>query len=327
MSGPPRLSVSTNPTGSISSPSTPGSSVRGRPHGARKRIPVQGLFVANPDEDDVSPKSSPVRSSPVTASSSGSGGRTISTLQSSMTSNASSSSQLRLGASSVLGTVYPSVPAPNTPVTAFPSPHPAPPTPSNLQYPSSSSSGPPQPPPHPDRHFHRAFTAPPVENGPIRPHDTRHASLSGVPPSSPTRHLPALPSPPLHPTQRHAPSPISSNTNSNHPPPNSIYSQPDASGSRPQLHHLHTLLKSTSPDEMLHSAQGSASESGRSFQSLGSSESVVTRPRAGSITSKVLLQVTTDNDQFSVVDITGMHTAEAILERVFSKVRPRKRTG
>jgi hypothetical protein len=27
-----------------------------------------------------------------------------------------------------------------------------------------------------------------------------------------------------------------------------------------------------------------------------------------------------DNDQFSVVDITGMHTAEAILERVFSKV-------
>jgi hypothetical protein len=29
-----------------------------------------------------------------------------------------------------------------------------------------------------------------------------------------------------------------------------------------------------------------------------------------------------DNEQFTLVDITGMNTAEAIMERVFSKVCP-----
>jgi mitogen-activated protein kinase kinase kinase len=36
---------------------------------------------------------------------------------------------------------------------------------------------------------------------------------------------------------------------------------------------------------------------------------------------KVLLQVTMDNEQFMLVDITGMNTADGIKERVFSKVR------
>jgi hypothetical protein len=98
-----------------------------------------------------------------------------------------------------------------------------------------------------------------------------------------------------------------------------IYTQPEASGSRPHLQHLHTLLKSNSPDDITSPGQGS--EGGRSFASLGSSESITTRARSASVqTHKVLLQVTMDNESFSVVDITGMHTADAILERVFSKV-------
>ncbi len=63
------------------------------------------------------------------------------------------------------------------------------------------------------------------------------------------------------------------------------------------------------------------SEGGRSFASGGSSESIATRARSGSSASlKRLLQVTMDNEQFTLVDITGMNTADAILERIFSKV-------
>jgi mitogen-activated protein kinase kinase kinase len=47
------------------------------------------------------------------------------------------------------------------------------------------------------------------------------------------------------------------------------------------------------------------------------------RARTGSFntSAKRLLQVTTDNEQFTLVDITGMNTAEAIRDRIFSKVR------
>lgn len=46
------------------------------------------------------------------------------------------------------------------------------------------------------------------------------------------------------------------------------------------------------------------------------------RARSGSFnaSAKRLLQVTTDNEQFTLVDITGMNTAEAIRDRIFSKV-------
>jgi mitogen-activated protein kinase kinase kinase len=45
------------------------------------------------------------------------------------------------------------------------------------------------------------------------------------------------------------------------------------------------------------------------------------RARSGSLAGqKKLLQVTMDNEQFTLVDISGMHTPEAIMERVFSKV-------
>lgn len=58
-------------------------------------------------------------------------------------------------------------------------------------------------------------------------------------------------------------------------------------------------------------------DSGRSFGSL----EVGGRARSGSVqSSKVRVQVTTDNESFTTVDITGMQTAEGIKERVFSKV-------
>jgi mitogen-activated protein kinase kinase kinase len=46
------------------------------------------------------------------------------------------------------------------------------------------------------------------------------------------------------------------------------------------------------------------------------------RARSGSFNAaaKRLLQVTTDNEQFTLVDITGMNTADAIRDRIFSKV-------
>jgi mitogen-activated protein kinase kinase kinase len=53
-----------------------------------------------------------------------------------------------------------------------------------------------------------------------------------------------------------------------------------------------------------------------------SGTSTSTRARSGSFnaSTKRLLQVTTDNEQFTLVDITGMNTAEAIRDRIFSKV-------
>jgi len=53
------------------------------------------------------------------------------------------------------------------------------------------------------------------------------------------------------------------------------------------------------------------------------------RARTGSFntSAKRLLQVTTDNEQFTLVDITGMNTAEAIRDRIFSKVYPPSTSG
>lgn len=62
-----------------------------------------------------------------------------------------------------------------------------------------------------------------------------------------------------------------------------------------------------------------ASDGGRSFASGNSFEG---RNRSGSVQShKTLLQVTMDNEQFILVDVTGMTSADGIKERVFAKVR------
>lgn len=58
-----------------------------------------------------------------------------------------------------------------------------------------------------------------------------------------------------------------------------------------------------------------------STRSYGSMEIGGSRARSGSVqSSKIRVQVTTDNESFTTVDITGMQTAEGIKERVFSKV-------
>lgn len=97
------------------------------------------------------------------------------------------------------------------------------------------------------------------------------------------------------------------------------------------LQHTHSLGPghggAASPEEI-------ASPGARSLASLHSLNATAAGPsrlRAGSM-QKVLLQVTTDNEQFTLVDISGMKTADGIKERVFSKVsqvdsdRPQKLT-
>jgi len=162
---------------------------------------------------------------------------------------------------------------------------------------------PPLPPPQPDRHnqnhtARRAFTTPPEAPAiPQRPHDTRHSSLSGqgqhsqanVPPPSPSRlSRHALPSPPTQ-------------------------SSPPTQESR-RLPQPNPNIRMSSPEEGI----SPVVEGGSGF-----------RARTGSFntSAKRLLQVTTDNEQFTLVDITGMNTAEAIRDRIFSKVRHILRLG
>lgn len=170
-------------------------------------------------------------------------------------------------------------------------------TPHSTSTPNLLSPTPPQPPPQPDRHLaRRAFTSPvpPQDLHPQpshRPMEVRHGSLggggaggasSGHPPPSPSRTArPALPSPPI----QSSPPPQHSGHDGRPLPPN------------PRM---------SSPEEVLSPVSG---ESGA-------------RARAGSFNAapKRLLQVTTDNEQFTLVDITGMNTAEAIRDRIFSKV-------
>lgn len=237
--------------------------------------------MANPDNSD-DDGISPVRTSPVTASSTSSGGDQPRGL--------------------------PTIPQGNTP----PPPGVHSTSTPNLLAPNAT---PPLPPPQPDRHLaRRAFTSPvppqqldqqaqsqqqqqQQQHG-GRPMEHRHGSLGGggggshlghthtqQPSASPSRGTrPALPSPPT----QSSPPPQHSGGSSGHDgrplPPN------------PQ--------RMSSPEEVL----SPVVEAGRA--------------RAGSFnnTTKRRLQVTTDNEQFTLVDITGMNTAEAIRDRIFSKV-------
>lgn len=53
---------------------------------------------------------------------------------------------------------------------------------------------------------------------------------------------------------------------------------------------------------------------------LGGATANGNRLRSGSV-QKTMLQVTTDNEQFFVVDITGVHSSDGIRERIFSRLR------
>lgn len=321
--GPPRLSLSTGGAG----PSTPNPTRR--PQGARtSRRGGPGLFVANPDnsDSDISPKASPVWASPATTSSQssvrgvpisavsgnsgGSGGYgnvspTASTGYGSLTGRGVPHSYRMSPSNSA-----PTVPAPNTPLPHSASyqatmqppasvplePAPVVPNAPHVQsYPS-------YPLPQPKRHYTTPTAASTPEQ---RAHETRHGSVGGTtrphpphPPShhSPGRHLPPLPSPSLQ------SAPILPHQ----------YSEP----TRPPLPHAGSSNKVSSPEDALSPA--GASEGGRSFASGGSFEG---RNRSGSVQShKTLLQVTMDNEQFILVDVTGMTTAEGIRDRVFAKV-------
>ena len=144
----------------------------------------------------------------------------------------------------------------------------------------------------------RAFTTPIPEPHPHRDRMTG-GSLSGPhPPASPMRALPALPSPPAT-----APPSIHQSPPSLHPStPSSVHSQP-----------MLQTARMDSP-ELLISPSGQSENSSSLGHSMG-------RIRSGSVSNnKVLLQVTTDNEQFTLVDVTGMNTPDAIRERIFSKV-------
>lgn len=173
--------------------------------------------------------------------------------------------------------------------------------------PSSASSSrpmPPQPPPQPERHRDfsqkpRAFTTPTMERERGTIGDARVNSIYREQPGSPNRALPPLP--PMK--AQSVPSPTAGQLNqlhgsspSNHP---GHFHPPHLFPPTPPTPAGPSLTRVSSPDDALH---------------------VPDRRQRSNSMFKVLLQVTTDNEQFSIVDITGVHTAEAIRERIFSKV-------
>jgi mitogen-activated protein kinase kinase kinase len=150
-----------------------------------------------------------------------------------------------------------------------------------------------------DRHYRRAQTTP--MDQPVRP--TPEPRISGPLPHSPTRALPPLPSPPFK-----SASPLTTFQPA-HPLPT-----PPPSYPLPATPYPRQPSRIDSPETLL------SPDNSRSYIGPGDG-SLVSRGRSGSVTSsKIVVQVTTDNESFTTVDITGMHTAEGIKERVFSKV-------
>jgi mitogen-activated protein kinase kinase kinase len=290
---PPRLSVSNSQAGP--STPTPPSTIGRRPMGARRRV-NPGLFVANPDNSDhetsptrVSPTAGRTRPAGPYGSGSGLGSGSGSGTSGGGSGIGPSFSSLSLEEPS---RSLPTIPEPHpTPASALAPPQAQAQASSSSPYSTvgplsnhSSSSLPPIPPPQPERHTRRAYTTPPVE--PHRPQDTRHASVSGAVPS-PTPHRPSI-------------SPISQTS-----PPSS------------ELRPLPTPTpRVSSPEDVLTPATTN-SDGGRSIIMEG-------RGRSNSTSNhRTLLQVTTDNEQFTLVDITGMNTSDAIRERIFSRVSER----
>ncbi|WVQ75911.1 hypothetical protein IAR50_005546 [Cryptococcus sp. DSM 104548] len=279
-------------------PSTPTASLTRRPQGARRRG-LPSLVIANPDnsdDDGDSPPHTNAQRSP-----SGTGASPVSAASSSGKGSVPvpQPPSPSLSVKDRGNLPHPSVPAPQSSplpaISTFPSPQPLIPTllPGQSTYgPPDISPVPPQPPPQPQRHLQRAFTTPIPEPIP-RPHP-EHSSSAGVYPSnSPSRALPPLPSPRAASRQATLPSP-----QSHHPP------------------HFQGCV--SSPDDLISPATGS--EGGGSIYSVGMAH----RNRSGSVQGQqVRLQVTTDNEAFHLVDITGMNTAEGIREKVFSKLRIR----
>ena len=289
----PRLSVQTaSPQAGPSSAAGLNASGTGslgrRPLGARKRGVAPGLFVANPDDSDDDGTSPTSKASPITP---GTGSGTGNSFASGVMGNRTQQQHPTLSLNDDPPRGLPTIPQPQTtPAT----PQQQPPS-HSISTPNLLHATPPQPPPQPDRHLaRRAFTSPvPPDqlhgHTQHRPNEVRHGSMGGGghAPSSPSRGTaarPALPSPPIQ------------------------SSSPPVHGTGHDTRRLPPNPRMSSPEEALSPASGSSENMGRA--------------RAGSFNAatKRLLQVTTDNEQFTLVDITGMNTADAIRDRIFTKV-------
>ncbi|KAL7419201.1 mitogen-activated protein kinase kinase kinase [Cryptotrichosporon argae] len=332
MSAPPALTVS--PLAGPSSASGPaltplsassGGSLSGgtphlqrRPQGARRRAP--GLVIANPDssDDDGSPRSTTSGIGQGQGYGHGHGhghGQQRPPSRASASASASPTATFQPTAHStpskglpIPGLVGSPPPRPG-PVPTIPAPQ-STPLPHAHAFASMSDPdlrpGPPQPPPQPPRHFQmRSYTSPPPALGDAH-HEPRAASASASASSSSVfRDMPASPSRALPPLPTQSPGSGSSPRAVQHPLPH----MPNSAPAAPPLHPAARVTNS--PEEVLSPVAASDS----SVPTLGG------RARAGSIQQKVLLQVTTDNDQFSLVDVTGVTTADGIRERIFSKLR------
>ena len=297
---------------------------------------AQGLFVANPDssEDEGVSPGSPARASPLTASSSSSG-------KGSMPIATQPSSQTGSPLTGTTGFSIPTIPAPQS--SPLPSVRPLLSSQQSVPHPSFSAplpeaqlvtpSNPPQPPPQPERHSRRASTIPTPEPSHRHGHGGRTGGGSFREKSthSPPRALPPLPTATSSTVvaARQSETPYGNPSNfpiyatpsipsDSYPPagmPTSIASQANTD-TWPYIQRLNTYGRTASPEDTI----SPVTISGKSFATA-----VLTVPSSRTASSsiqnqKVLLQVTTDNEQFTLVDISGMQTAEAIRERVFSKV-------
>ncbi|BEI89689.1 uncharacterized protein CcaverHIS019_0210510 [Cutaneotrichosporon cavernicola] len=319
---------------------------RSRPVGARQR---QGpLVIANPDdsdnEDEPSPTHvSPLRVSPVRPSAAGGASKSSdsSNLDRNCTPvtepvpivvpNAASTSS---GSLPSPGNAYPTttlIPNGHSPAPSSGSPNAtrqiALPQPPYSSPPLLSGGGephrgiPPPPPPQPERHRmmvgRRAQSSPTDQTSTLSVYmDPRRPSgFEGPTPTSPGRALPTIPTYPIR--SQTVPSPTYTSANADHPPPYdpsppvstpSIVSPPvtrsTASNSSSSLHSMDGNRVGSPDDSRLGSTGGN-------------------RQRSGSV-QRARLQATTNNEQFVVVDITGIHTSEGIRERLFSKLHFRE---
>ncbi|BEJ12590.1 hypothetical protein CspHIS471_0210500 [Cutaneotrichosporon sp. HIS471] len=315
---------------------------RSRPVGARQR---QGpLVIANPDDSDNEDEPSPTHVSPLRVSPvrpSAAGGASTSSVSSNLGRNCTPVTDpipilVPNGASTPSGSLpspgnaYPTttlIPNGHSPAPSSGSPNAtrqiALPQPPYSSPPLLSGGGepqrgiPPPPPPQPERHRmmvgRRAQSSPTDQTSTLSVYmDLRRPSgFEGPTPTSPGRALPTIPTYPIR--SQTVPSPTYSSANADHPPPY----DPSPPVSTPSIVSPPVMRSAASnSSSSLHSMDGNRIGSPDDSR-LGSTGG--NRQRSGSV-QRALLQATTNNEQFVVVDITGIHTSEGIRERLFSKL-------
>lgn len=322
-----------------------------RPIGARPR-PHGVLRVANPDDsdndDDSSPpnRASPQRFSPARPSPAAGAASQPSVASSLGRSSTAATDPIPILVPNRATTPSGASPSPGNPYSATTSItrgfSPAPLAPSSgspnttrqLTHPQPPYSSPPLPqhsgggeqqrgvrpvlPPIPEQHVRRppahAFVTrshtSPTDQTSTHLEPSRFTTFEG--PASPGRALPTLPTQPIR--SASVPSPTYRSANADRPPPYNASPHLPASSIVP-LPGMVTVASTSSSS--LHSMGVNRIDSPDDSR-LGPSNG--NRQRSGSV-QRARLQATTDNEQFVVVDITGIHTSEGIRERLFSKLR------